>query len=113
MVRKNQFCLYFCKIGLKKLASQLSSCPIFRHRENQMFKQEYEISSPPPSLFFSVDDMSNGEIEGEFSLENLNEILDNNDIDDHETFEKEEIIDHLENTELVSCIVVDFVKGKI
>ncbi|RHZ70951.1 hypothetical protein Glove_264g47 [Diversispora epigaea] len=85
-----------------------------------MLEQEYEIFSPLPSIFAEEYD-SNGELEQEeFSLE-YNEILDNSSTnnmyskktEDNETFEKEEIIEHLENTELISCVVIDFVKGKI
>ncbi|RHZ69357.1 hypothetical protein Glove_284g94 [Diversispora epigaea] len=85
-----------------------------------MLEQEYEISSPLPLIFAEEYD-SDGELEQEeFSLE-YNEILDNSstnnmyskETEDNETFEKEEIIEHLENTELISCVVIDFVKGKI
>jgi hypothetical protein len=102
-----------------------------------MLEQEYEISSPPLSLFsINLSDKYNGEISSneefeqeEFSLGYLNEILDNDstsDVDfenfknfeenerhDHEAFEKEEIIDHLKNVELTPCVVINFVKGKI
>ncbi|RIA89065.1 hypothetical protein C1645_825358 [Glomus cerebriforme] len=69
-----------------------------------MSEHEYEISSPPPSLFLSDDDEINiNEFELEkLSLENFNKILDNY-----------KIIDHLENVEFTSCVVIDFVKGKI
>ncbi|RHZ81244.1 hypothetical protein Glove_122g101 [Diversispora epigaea] len=85
-----------------------------------MSEQEYEISSPLPSLFFAEEYDSNEESEQEEFLQEYNETLDNsstNNIyskeEDNETFEKEEIIEHLENTELISYVVIDFVEGKI
>ncbi|GES79528.1 hypothetical protein GLOIN_2v1480545 [Rhizophagus clarus] len=93
-----------------------------------MSEQEYEISSPPPSLFFvNLSDEYNGETSSneefeqeEFSLGDNNSISDidsedfeENEKRDYETFEKEEIIEHLENIELTPCVIVDFVNGKI
>lgn len=87
-----------------------------------MSEQEYEISSPPPSLFFSDnDEISFNEFEqGKVSLENYNEIFndDNNDIylKDFEVENEEEqdkVIDYVENIELTPYVIIDFIKGKI
>ncbi|RHZ49352.1 hypothetical protein Glove_522g84 [Diversispora epigaea] len=82
-----------------------------------MLKQEYEISSLLPSLFFTEEYDSNEELEQEEFLQEYNETLDNsstNNIyskkENNKTFEKEEIIKHLENTELISYVVIDFVE---
>ena len=92
-----------------------------------MSEQEYEISSPPLSLFFSDDEISidRSEIEN-LSLENFNETLDNcnnniylkdfeveNEGNNCNTLEQDKIIDYLENAEFTPCVVVDFVNGKI
>src|SRR5687767_11453767 len=81
---------------------------------------------PPPS-FFTEEYDSNGEFESEqelFSLEYLNKIpgdidsdgfdnFEENKRNDYEPFEKEEIINPLEDIKLTPCVVVDFVKNKI
>ncbi|GBB84851.1 hypothetical protein RclHR1_11420006 [Rhizophagus clarus] len=82
-----------------------------------------EISSPPPSLFFSDNEISFNEFEQEkVSLENYNEIFndDNNDINLKDFVENEEeqdkiidYVDDVENIEFTPCVVIDFVKGKI
>ncbi|CAG8733417.1 2754_t:CDS:2, partial [Funneliformis caledonium] len=90
--------------------------------------QEYEVSFSPPSPFsVNLSEECDNEIynnkefeQEEFSLEYLNEILNNNDTNfenfkknkrnNHEKIEKEEIIDYLETTELTPCVVIDFVK---
>ncbi|RHZ49554.1 hypothetical protein Glove_519g43 [Diversispora epigaea] len=56
-----------------------------------MLEQEYEIFSLLLFLFFTEE----------------------YDKEDNETFEKEEIIEYLENTELISCVVIDFVENAI
>ncbi|CAB4400824.1 unnamed protein product [Rhizophagus irregularis] len=89
-----------------------------------MSEQEYEISSPPPLLFFSDNEINFDEFEqGKVSLENYNEIFndDNNDIylKDFEVENEEEqdkiidYVDDVENIEFTPCVVIDFVKGKI
>ena len=76
----------------------------------------------------SDDEININEFELEkLALENFNEILDNcnnniylkdfeveNEKNNYDTFEEQDkIIDHLENVEFTSCVVIDFVKGKI
>ncbi|PKK66461.1 hypothetical protein RhiirC2_784761 [Rhizophagus irregularis] len=86
-----------------------------------MSEQEYEISSPPPLLFFSDNEINFDEFEqGKVSLENYNEIFndDNNDIylKDFEVENEEEqdkiidYVDDVENIEFTPCVVIDFVK---
>ncbi|GBB97227.1 hypothetical protein RclHR1_29410001, partial [Rhizophagus clarus] len=103
-----------------------------------MSEQEYEISSPPPSLFFSdneinFDKFEQGKVslenyneisfdefeQGKVSLENYNEIFndDNNDINLKDIVENEEeqdkiidYVDDIENIEFTPCVVIDFVK---
>src|SRR5436190_19166076 len=85
-----------------------------------MSEQEFEISSPPPSLFFLDDDkisIDRSKIE-KLSLENFNKTLDNCNNTYLKNFEVEnkeqdKIIDYLENAEFTPCVVIDFVKGKI
>ncbi|RIA88795.1 hypothetical protein C1645_825828 [Glomus cerebriforme] len=78
-----------------------------------------KISFPLPSLFLSDDEININKFElKKLSLENFNEILDNyfeieNEKNNYDIFEEQDkIIDHLKNVEFISCVVIDFIKGK-
>ena len=128
--------MIFIFISVKEVLNNLHLSFQFAHfliEKNLMIEQEYEISSPLPSPFFAEEYDSDKELEQEeFSPEYLHddnstsdidsedsedfedfEDFEENERDDSKLFEKEEIIDQLENIELTPCVVIDFVKGKI
>ncbi|RIA82604.1 hypothetical protein C1645_835092 [Glomus cerebriforme] len=90
------------------------------------FHTESKVSSLEPTRKDDKININEFELE-KLSLENFNEILDNcnnniylkdfeveNKKNNYDIFEKQDkIIDHLENVEFTSCVVIDFVKGKI
>ncbi|RIA89772.1 hypothetical protein C1645_824355 [Glomus cerebriforme] len=77
-----------------------------------MSEQEYEISSPPPSLFFSDnDEISFDEFEQEKVPLYLKDFEEKSEKNSYETFEEQDkIIDYAENIEFTPCVIVDFVK---
>ena len=77
-----------------------------------MSEQNYEISSPLPSLF-SIDLLEeyNNEISSNDEFEH--EIPDNTSDIYFKDFEQDKVIDNLEHTEFTPCVVIDFIKGEI
>ncbi|RGB25557.1 hypothetical protein C1646_771547 [Rhizophagus diaphanus] len=66
-----------------------------------MSEQRYEISIPLPSIDFLEEYNDEISSNDEFKCEMLNETLDNT------------IIDNLEHTELIPCVVINFIKGEV
>ena len=96
-----------------------------------MLEQEYEISSPPPSLFSSSPPslfsssppslfLSENDETSFDEFDNYNDSIYSEDSEveneknNYEIFEEQDkTIDYLENVEFTPCVVIDFVKGKI
>ncbi|RGB43391.1 hypothetical protein C1646_661547 [Rhizophagus diaphanus] len=97
---------------------------LFYAGKSLMLEQRYEISTSLPSIDFLKEYNDEISSNDKFEHEMLNETLDNtSDIhfedsekkkkNDCETFEHDEVIDNLEHTEFISCVVIDFIKGKV